>query len=141
MRLRKKPLHYEKLRLIPVFKILIILTFSRVVFLKNCVLITKIVHDFFTDDKDNLKRYQKTVISPGSSQGKKLITTIIIEINLNTVILSPCQNFLLHFNIIHHPFLKKIYSCCFGTILKAIMDQGRRGSGFSSKVFRNIKGE
>ena len=67
MRLRKKPLHYEKLRLIPVFKILIILTFSRVVFIKNCVLITKIVHDFFTDDKDNLKRYQKTVISPGSS--------------------------------------------------------------------------
>ena len=121
-------------------RILIVLSFCRMVILVNCELIKKFVHRYFKDNKDNLKKYQKTLISIRILLGIKLITVTIVEMNKREYQLF---RFLLYFNIIHYLFLRKISSYCFGAILKATMDQQGSGSGsrISSKVLINIKAE
>ena len=130
----------EKERLSLALRILIILSFCRMVILVNCELIKKSVHRYFKDNKDNLKKYQKTLISIRILLGIKLITVTIVEMNKREYQLF---RFLLYFNIIHYLFLRKISSYCFGAILKATMDQQGSGSGsrISSKVLINIKAE
>ena len=111
-------------------RILIILSFCSLVVLINCELVKKFVHRYFTDNKDNLKEYQKTLISIRILLGIKLITVIIVEMNKREYQLF---RFLLYFNIIHYPFLRKISSCCFGAILEATIDQ--QGSGSGGRIF------
>ena len=77
--LKKKTLYYQKLRRSLVFRILIILPFSSLVVHMNCAPIKKLVNHYSTDDKDNLKKYQKNLTSIRVLLGVQLITIIVID--------------------------------------------------------------